>query len=595
MVELKLIVARILYHYNIYTTDKIEDVPMENSILLNPVRGFKKQAWITAVLHDNDVPKALTLGRSLRRAVTSKTIAVLVSPKISVKFKDLLSQEFDSTHVLEEDRNVANLDLGDFAKLFSLTLRVFDKCVFLSPNMLAMKNCDEVFEKFHSLTFLENMDTSVFGLKPSTEIFRSLLTGLQSKNKNGGIEGYLKLWMKNQQKETKTLEPMYNRVISLQKTRLLLSDEKGTSIVNFVEDPTNYLPMLSESDTSLGLLEKLAITYWSEIYHQEVQPTIEAAIKGLSPSKELLPKVPQYEREPIAIIGMSCRLETYVYYLMLNALYECDWKPEKSQSFKFDSLIKQLDIKQEFQLFVRYFLEVFQNEGLLKYSKATDEWTVVQTPTPHDDVKITLKSPIYTEKLVKTLIATKIVARVGENMFDVLKGKVAPLNVLFPDPQKNLPTVGDFYENYGNYFNIAPSIQDILRLRVNAWNEQIKPDGSDRHGYIIGWASTAEDVLSSNENGIKLAEASSKPTWLVFTVPKLKLGRYLSGQLCLNDRNVVSVVLEGAVIKNGPTFAVREDKKEDFEALIKNIVAKKGTIEDTISQRVLYGPKNQDE
>ncbi|CAL8122468.1 unnamed protein product [Orchesella dallaii] len=40
MVELKLIVARILYHYNIYTTDKIEDVPMENSILLNPVRGY---------------------------------------------------------------------------------------------------------------------------------------------------------------------------------------------------------------------------------------------------------------------------------------------------------------------------------------------------------------------------------------------------------------------------------------------------------------------------------------------------------------------------------------------------------------------------
>ncbi|ODM95649.1 Cytochrome P450 4C1 [Orchesella cincta] len=40
MAELKLVLGRILYNFNIYTTDKIDDVPLENSMLLNPVRDI---------------------------------------------------------------------------------------------------------------------------------------------------------------------------------------------------------------------------------------------------------------------------------------------------------------------------------------------------------------------------------------------------------------------------------------------------------------------------------------------------------------------------------------------------------------------------
>lgn len=40
MAEMKLFLARILYHFDVTTTDKIEDVELDASIVLTPVRGY---------------------------------------------------------------------------------------------------------------------------------------------------------------------------------------------------------------------------------------------------------------------------------------------------------------------------------------------------------------------------------------------------------------------------------------------------------------------------------------------------------------------------------------------------------------------------
>ncbi len=40
MAEMKLFLARILYHFDVSTTDKIEDVELDASIVLTPVRGY---------------------------------------------------------------------------------------------------------------------------------------------------------------------------------------------------------------------------------------------------------------------------------------------------------------------------------------------------------------------------------------------------------------------------------------------------------------------------------------------------------------------------------------------------------------------------
>lgn len=102
--------------------------------------------------------------------------------------RQALNYGFDFVFYLEEDQNSAGLKLGDFAKLYSLVaLRSFKNCAFVSPSMLALKNCDDIFSnRISSFLLLEDgMDTSVFLFKPSIEHFEALTLGLKHSNKNG--------------------------------------------------------------------------------------------------------------------------------------------------------------------------------------------------------------------------------------------------------------------------------------------------------------------------------------------------------------------------------------------------------------------------
>lgn len=90
---------------------------------------------------------------------------------------------FDLVFYLTENRTTANLNLDDFAKLYSLlALRSYKNCAFVSPSMLALKNCDDIFsEQTDGLVIGENDPKAhVFLFKPSFYHFKALEAGLKN-------------------------------------------------------------------------------------------------------------------------------------------------------------------------------------------------------------------------------------------------------------------------------------------------------------------------------------------------------------------------------------------------------------------------------
>ncbi|CAL8085082.1 unnamed protein product [Orchesella dallaii] len=182
------------------------------------MNGSRDQVWVSSVLKDEDVPDVLTLCFSLRRVMTSYKIAAIVSPKVSKGLRDALRHGFDYVFVLEEDMNTAELEIGNFAKLFAFTLKSFDKIVMLSPTMLVVQNCDELFDiaedNDQPLFLTEAGSTSILLVRPSLSVFKELLDGIPKRN-GDGVEGFLKKWIANQISNYKTIDEKYNQTGNL--------------------------------------------------------------------------------------------------------------------------------------------------------------------------------------------------------------------------------------------------------------------------------------------------------------------------------------------------------------------------------------------
>ncbi|CAL8085097.1 unnamed protein product [Orchesella dallaii] len=184
----------------------------------------REKIWLSTALTDEDVPGALTLYFSLRRVITSHKVAVIVSQKVSKDLREVLHHVFDYVFLLEEDWNTAGLENNDFAKLFALTFKSFEKIVMLSPNMLVVKNCDELLDKcedtLQPLAWTETGDTSLLVVRPSLPVFRGLMKGIA--NRNGtGVNGFLKTWIINQTPNYYFIPEKYNQRLFSQAGMLL--------------------------------------------------------------------------------------------------------------------------------------------------------------------------------------------------------------------------------------------------------------------------------------------------------------------------------------------------------------------------------------
>ncbi|CAL8129072.1 unnamed protein product [Orchesella dallaii] len=184
------------------------------------------QIWLTYVLTDEDVPNALTLCFSLKSVRTNRKIAVVASRKVSLQQREFLHWSFDMFYCLDEDRNIAGLEIEEYVKLFPLTLKSFSRCVFLAPTMLVFKNSDDIFNQYgdqqDDIVMTENEnDMSIFMVRPSPIIFEILVNSLHARN-GTGTKNYLRTWIQNQQEtKPKFLHGRYDRILSLQNTDLL--------------------------------------------------------------------------------------------------------------------------------------------------------------------------------------------------------------------------------------------------------------------------------------------------------------------------------------------------------------------------------------
>ncbi|CAL8143509.1 unnamed protein product [Orchesella dallaii] len=157
--------------------------------------GPKSEVWVTFALTKADVAQALTLCFSLKRVLTFRKIVVIVSKKLSTPLIMSLHQSFDYLFYLEEGRNMVELKEIDFVKLFPLTLKAFEMCVFLSPNMLAVGNSDKIFDECRNLSFSgyllpEASGLDIFVMRPSLKVFENLTKGLLETSEMGMLKYY---------------------------------------------------------------------------------------------------------------------------------------------------------------------------------------------------------------------------------------------------------------------------------------------------------------------------------------------------------------------------------------------------------------------
>ncbi|CAL8084892.1 unnamed protein product [Orchesella dallaii] len=266
--------------------------------------GFSGQIWLTSALTDEDVPNALTLCCSLKRVFTSRKIAVIYSSKVSKNLKEALNYGFDFLFHLEEDWNTTGLKNEEFVKLFPLTLKSFEKCAYLSPNMLVLKNCDELLDQDNEnpqqFIWTEKGDTSIFIARPSLQAFHTLMQGLQARNGHS-VDHYLRSWITNQTTECRFIEEKYNRLISPQ-NGMLVGYEKDISIVNL-----GTTKISGEISNSNGLIIEKIQQLRQHLYEHDVHPilTFKSTVSSTLPTS--VTTTSHQSNEPIAIVGMSCR------------------------------------------------------------------------------------------------------------------------------------------------------------------------------------------------------------------------------------------------------------------------------------------------
>ncbi|CAL8085064.1 unnamed protein product, partial [Orchesella dallaii] len=251
--------------------------------------GSSEQVWLTYALSDASVKDALTLSFSLRNVLTSRKIGVIISYKVSVSLREALEYGFDYVFYLDEERNTAGLKSEEFVKLFALTLKSFERCVMLSPKMLVMSNCDELFdngndeeekenENSQPLIWSETGDMSILLLNPSLHLFKEVMKGIRYEG-NGELQAYLKKWLRNQNPKSKFLDRKYNRSLCAS-SGMLLQSENDISIVNLNNIPNNV-------DKLKGYVEKRIMEVSMNIRNEKVEPLLKALLND-STSLEML-------------------------------------------------------------------------------------------------------------------------------------------------------------------------------------------------------------------------------------------------------------------------------------------------------------------
>lgn len=176
------------------------------SVLASSTLCSLAESWVTLATNDTYCLGALVLGESLKQVGTSRSKVILITPEVSRKMRDVLSQVFDVVREVDAinsgDEQILALmkrpELGvTLTKIHCWSLVEYSKCVFLDSDTLFLRNADELFEKEElsavcDIGWPDCFNSGVFVFKPSRETFNSLVKlAAEEGSFDGGDQGLL--------------------------------------------------------------------------------------------------------------------------------------------------------------------------------------------------------------------------------------------------------------------------------------------------------------------------------------------------------------------------------------------------------------------
>ncbi|GFU72308.1 glycogenin-1 [Trichonephila clavipes] len=188
-------------NYNTLHESLSKHTPTEDQILA--------EAFVTICRSNAEALGCLVLGSSLLLSRTTKQLCVLVLDGVDTRFKELLSSVF---HVVRHVRSLSSIigidfdypDLTGLEKLNIWRLLQFKKCVFLNPDCLVLRNCDELFQ-YDELSAIPDtgwpdcFNSGVFIFVPSLVTFTKLVELSKTRGQNNGgdqilLNAYFNTW-----------------------------------------------------------------------------------------------------------------------------------------------------------------------------------------------------------------------------------------------------------------------------------------------------------------------------------------------------------------------------------------------------------------
>ncbi|ODM98073.1 Glycogenin-1 [Orchesella cincta] len=218
--------------------------------------GVVEQCWVTMAIDDASALKALVLAKSLRRVVTTRKVAVIFCSDVSAKMRNSLISTFDQCLKMDPSHEMNGIPIELYVKIFCWSIPFIKTSVFLHPDTLVVRNCDELFDQpgvKARLTDNGDIDTSVCVLEPSLVTYEKIVGWMNTgKNHDDANQRYGKYIQ--EQLNFSPLAEKYNLTITLG-GKLAAAPESAVSIVRFCK--VHPLDSNNNTDFGEGLLEKV--------------------------------------------------------------------------------------------------------------------------------------------------------------------------------------------------------------------------------------------------------------------------------------------------------------------------------------------------
>ncbi|XP_042644280.1 glycogenin-2 isoform X5 [Tyto alba] len=333
--------------------------------------SVRDQAFVTLATDDVYCQGALVLGQSLRNHMTSRKLAVLITPEVSSRMRSALRSVFDEVIVVDVLDSADSVRLAlmqrpelgvTFTKLHCWTLTHYSKCVFMDADTLVLCNVDELFdrEEFSAAPdsgWPDCFNSGVFVFRPSLKTYSLLLQfAAEHGSFDGGDQGLLNSFFSNWATADigKHLPFIYNLSSSAVYTYVPAFNHFGrdAKVVHFLgaTKPWNYnynpqTKRVVQDGTTSGSFHQLSfLALWWNIYsasvlplleiHQEREESeseegkhvfsgVEMTLKKVSPSVTNSAQMPVLQEQTYEIYPTVCSPEEFTFraWLYFSNLY----------------------------------------------------------------------------------------------------------------------------------------------------------------------------------------------------------------------------------------------------------------------------------